>query len=434
MGPAHVGARIPAPRDEEERIVSTLEIDRVADRYRTPGFSLPGHLYASPEAYETDLAAVFGRVWLFAAAEAELPEPGDYVTIDVDRRSILLVRDDDMTVRAFHNVCRHRGSRLLDDRTGCVGNIVCPYHQWTYDTSGTLLHAESTAPDFDRSRFPLRPVHVRSVAGLLFICLADEPPSDIDDFAAVVTPYLAPHDLGKARVAAQQDWVEHGNWKLVMENNRECAHCGGHPELIKAFFPVYAYTEAEIGPRLRAAWDRYLRVRGDFRERCTELGLPYEAVERLEAPATAFRIEREPLDLAGESFTLDGVRACRRLLMDEDEARLGRLSLHVQPNAWLHVMGDHAVTFSVLPLARDRTLVRTTWLVHADAVEGRDYDLDRLTTVWKQTNDQDMVFVARAQRGVEDPDYVPGPYLPSEYQVDAFCTWYTNRLAEYEHR
>jgi Rieske 2Fe-2S family protein len=106
----------------------------------------------------------------------------------------------------------------------------------------------------------------------------------------------------------------------------------------------------------------------------------------------------------------------------------------VQPNAWLHVMGDHAVTFSVLPIAPDRTSVRTTWLVHRDAVEGRDYDLENLTVVWKQTNDQDRVYVARAHRGVGDPDYVPGPYLPSEYQVDAFCTWYTNRLTEHFQR
>lgn len=405
-----------------------------ANAYRTPGFSLPGHLYTSAQAYETDLAAIWGRTWLYVAGEAELPEPGDYVTVDIDRRSIVLVRDDDMTVRGFHNVCRHRGSRLLDERSGCVGNIVCPYHQWTYDTAGHLLHAESAAPQFDHAQFSLRPVQVRSVGGLLFACLADDPPDDFDDFADTVTPYLAPHDLAHAKVAAQIDCVEDGNWKLVMENNRECAHCGGHPELTKAFFPVYAYSEADISPRLRAAWDRYHQVRGAFRARCADLGLPWEAVERLDTPSTGFRIEREPLDLAGESFTLDGVRACRRLLMTHDEARLGRLTLHVQPNAWFHVMGDHAVTFSVLPIAPDRTVVRTTWFVHPDAVEGRDYDLDTLTTVWKQTNDQDRVFVARAHRGVSDPDYVPGPYLPSEYQVDAFCTWYTNRLTEYQQR
>jgi Rieske 2Fe-2S family protein len=402
--------------------------------YRTPGHSLPGDLYASEEAYQADLSAVFGRSWLFVATEPEIPEPGDYLTIDIDRRSIILVRDDDLAVRAFHNVCRHRGSRLIDDCRGSIGNIVCPYHQWTYDTSGRLLHAESSGTGFDRSRFPLRPVQLRSVGGLLFLSLADEPPADFEDFSATVLPYLAPHRLAEAKVAAQLDIVEDGNWKLVMENNRECTHCGGHPELIRSLFPVYGYRADDIGPRLRPAFDRYQKAHAELVTTCDALGLPWLGIERLDDRATGFRIEREPLDLAGESFTVDGVRACRRLLMDFEEARLGRLSMHVQPNAWFHVLGDHAVTFSVLPISPGKSALRTTWLVHRDAVEGRDYDLAQLTEVWRQTNDQDRAFVARAHRGVSDPSYRPGPYLPPEYQVDAFCTWYTDRLEDHQQR
>ena len=91
-----------------------------AGAVRRPGYSLPGELYTSRAAYDEDLAAVWGRSWLFVAAEAELPEPGDYVTVDVGGRSVILVRDDDMSVQAFNNVCRHRGSRLLDDCSGSV--------------------------------------------------------------------------------------------------------------------------------------------------------------------------------------------------------------------------------------------------------------------------------------------------------------------------
>jgi Rieske 2Fe-2S family protein len=400
----------------------------VTSIHRAPGHSLPGELYTSDQAYRRDLAAIFGHSWLFVASEPELPEPGDYVTVEVDRRSIILVRDDDLSVRALNNVCRHRGSRLLDGR-GSVGNIVCPYHQWTYDTSGRLRHAESSGPGFEPSGLSLRPVHLKSVAGLLFLSLADEPPDDFDDFAATVTPYLAPHRLAEAKVATQIDIVEDGNWKLVIENNRECTHCGGHPELIRSLFPVYGYQADDIGPRLRPAFERYQQAHASFVTTCEALGLPWKGVEQLDGRQTGFRIEREPLDLAGESFTVDGVRACRRLLMDSDEARLGRLSMHVQPNAWFHVLGDHAVTFSVLPLSPGRSALRTTWLVHPDAVEGRDYDLATLTEVWRQTNDQDRAFVARAHRGVSDPGYVPGPYLPPEYQVEAFCSWYTERLA-----
>ena len=95
--------------------------------------------------------------------------------MEVGPSSVIIVRDDDEEVRAFHNVCRHRGSRILDEERGSVGNLVCPYHHWTYGVDGSLRHADNQPTAFDRSRFGLKPVQVRSVGGLVFICLADEP-------------------------------------------------------------------------------------------------------------------------------------------------------------------------------------------------------------------------------------------------------------------
>ena len=395
---------------------------------RPAGQSLEAPFYVGEEFFGLDIEAVFARHWLFVAAEAELPEPGDYVTVNVGPYSVIVVRDDDEAVQAFHNVCRHRGARILNEERGSVGNIVCGYHRWTYGVDGKLLHAESQAPGFDPSCFGLRSVHVRSVAGLVFICLAEEPPADFDEVAERIAPYIEPHNLRQAKVATQIDLVENGNWKLTMENNRECYHCGGHPELQCSLFPIYGYAEEDIPPVLRPAYERYLKADAEARATYESLGLPYAAIEELDTRTTGFRIQREPLDLAGESFTEDGTAACRRLLADFPTGRLGRLSLHMQPNAWFHFMADHAITFSVIPLAEDRTLVRTTWLVHPDAVEGVDYDLDTLTRVWTATNDQDAVFVARAQRGVTSPAYLPGPYSPTEYQVEAFVNWYVTRL------
>ena len=177
-------------------------------------------------------------------------EPGDYVTVDVGPYSVIVVRDDDEQVRALHNVCRHRGARVLTERSGSVGNIVCGYHRWTYATDGSLLHAGDQPPGFDKGCFGLKRVHVRVVAGLVFVCLADEPPADFDEVVATVSPYLLPHQLHRTKVAAQVDLVEEANWKLVMENNRECYHCeGGHPELICTFFPTYGYSRGpDPGP------------------------------------------------------------------------------------------------------------------------------------------------------------------------------------------
>jgi Rieske 2Fe-2S family protein len=401
---------------------------------RITGRSLEASFYTSREFFDLDIDAIWAQHWIFVAAEGELPEPGDFITAAIGPYSIIVVRDDEGNLAALHNVCRHRGTRILQQQRGSVGNIVCGYHKWTYRTDGSLLHAPSQDNGFDPACFGLKTIHLRSVAGLIFVCLAEESPADFIEVAARIEPYLLPHQLDRAKVAAQVDLVEECNWKLTMENNRECYHCDGHPELVRAFFPTYGYTEDTLPPPLRPAYERYRRAETEIRETYEKLELPYSTIEELDTRPTGFRIEREPLDLAGESFTPDGKAACRRLLTDFPTARLGHLSLHLQPNGWFHVLSDHAITFSVLPIAADKTLLRTTWLVHPDAQEGVDYDLSALTEVWTATNQQDADLVARAQRGITSPAYVPGPYAPTEYQVEAFCNWYITRLREHLRR
>ena len=397
---------------------------------RTPGESLPAPCYVDQDWFDLDLAEIFAKQWIFVASEAEIAEPGDFVTITFGTRSVIVARADDLSVRAHHNVCRHRGARLLTEPNGSTGTIVCRYHSWTYGMDGRLLYADAQAPGFNRKCFSLRPVHVRAIAGLIFISLSDEPSSDIGDVAAIVEPYLAPHRLAEARVAKQTDLIENGNWKLAMENNRECYHCGGHPELLNVFFPTWGYSDTDAIPaRLGPVFDRYRTATQEMIGTWTSYGLPYPRIQQLDTRTTGFHIEREAMDLAGESFTLDGSMACTRPLSDDlPEPRLGRLSMHLQPNMWLHITSDHAILFSVIPIAPDQTLVRTTWLVHRDAVEGIDYDLDRLTGVWEITNQQDADLVALAHAGISDPAYVPGPYGPSEFQVEAFINWYITTL------
>ena len=151
-------------------------------------------------------------------------------------------------------------------------------------------------------------------------------------------------------------------------------------------------------------------------------------MRELDDRATGFMILHAPLDGAGKSYTAGGESVCTKRLGVIADARFGDLHLHMQPNSWFHLLADNAVVFSVLPLSPDRTLLRTTWLVHEDAVEGVDYDVPTLTHVWSATNTQDSAFVARTQRGVEDPGYQPGPYSEVEDDVDAFVTWYISRV------
>ncbi len=403
------------------------DLAALVDRHAA-GHSLEAPFYTSQEIFDLDMKAIFTKHWLFVAAEAELPEPGDYVTVGVGPTSVILVRDDDEEVRAFYNVCRHRGSRILDDACGSVGNLVCPYHHWTYGVGGNLMYAENQPNMFDRSRYGLKPVHVRSLAGLVFICFADEPPTDFDEVAARVEPYLAPYELAQTKVAHRLDIVEEGNWKLVMENNRECYHCDGHPELLSAYFPLHGYTAEDVPPRLRPVWDRFEKATAALDVACRGQGIPMEGMRELDNRPTGFMISHAPLDGAGKSYTVGGDSACKKRLGSIADDRFGDLHLHMQPNSWFHMLSDHSVVFTVLPLGPKKTLLRSTWLVRADAEEGVDYDVSTLTHVWSATNSQDSAFVARTQRGVEDPGYQPGPYSEVEGDVDAFVNWYISRV------
>lgn len=397
---------------------------------RRAGYALPAAFFSDEALYAAELDLIFARHWLFVASAPEIPESGDYRTLQIGRYPIFLLRQDDGSIAAFHNTCRHRGSRILQQASGVIGaNLVCPYHRWTYDSAGRVIHCGDAGEIRAAAGLQLKPVHVRSLAGLIFVCLADEPPADFAEFAAAMTPYLAPHALAGAKVARQTDLIEHGNWKLTIENNRECFHCGGHPELLSSLFHFLGdIDEAALTDAERAVYRRYELARSCALNSWSQQQLPWQRIERLHGRATGFRAERLVLDGHGESMTADTRVACRKLLGSLGDARLGSLHLHVQPNAWFHFLSDHILTFSVLPVDRERTLVRTTWLVNADAQEGRDYELENLTRVWDATNQQDAHFVAETQRGVLSPEYVPGPLSKSEFMVDAFHRWYEERI------
>lgn len=398
------------------------------DTYR-PGIALPGAFFTDDTLYAAEVEYLFGRHWLFLASEPEIPEGGDYRTYQIGPWPIFLLRRDDGSIAAFHNTCRHRGSRILQQDTGIAGaTLQCPYHRWTYDLTGRVLRCGATGESPEAQR-PLASVHVKTLAGLIFVCLADEPPDDFDDMAQRMTPYLAPHGVTRARVARQVDIIEDGNWKLTIENNRECFHCEGHPELLCSLFDFFGeIDEASMSAAERAHYQRFRAAQSEAQAIWTRAALPWQVIEELAGRPTAFRTERLVLDGAGESMTPDTRVASRRLLGDLTEPRLGTLHYHTQPNAWFHFLSDHILTFATLPLERGRTLVRSTWLVHAEAEEGRDYELEKLTSVWNATNRQDAEFVAETQRGVTSPAYLPGPIAAKEYMVELFHTWYAGRL------
>ncbi|CAN7592166.1 aromatic ring-hydroxylating dioxygenase subunit alpha [Rhizobium sp. LjRoot30] len=388
---------------------------------RREGFSLEQPFYIDQDYFKLDMEMIWYRDWLFVGHDCEVAKPGSYFTVQIGDYPVVVVRGRDKAIRAFHNTCRHRGHRVCTAERGSSAKLVCPYHNWTYELDGSLAFARQMADGFDKADFGMKTVHCQSVGGYVFICLANEAP-DFAPVRAAIEPYMLPHRLAEAKVAHRTTIIEKGNWKLVWENNRECYHCAAnHPELCRTYPEAPTATGvqgAKDDPVIAAHW-----------ERCEAVGLPSEF--KISADGQ-FRVARMPLIEGVESYTMSGQNAVRRPLSpDVPINMIGTMLLFHYPTTWNHMLGDHALSFRVIPIGPEETAVTTTWLVHKDAVEGVDYDLEDLTHVWNMTNDQDRSIVEENAFGIRSPAYEPGPYSElHEGGVMQFVEWYTNFMLQ----
>lgn len=387
---------------------------------RKPKHSLARPFYIDEGAYQVDLQQIWYREWIFVGPSCEIPKTGNYVTLEIGEYSVIVVRGADKEIRAVHNSCRHRGARICSAARGSAPKLVCPYHQWTYELDGSLLWARDMGPDFDPKEHGLKSVHCRVAEGMIFVCLAEVAPA-FDLLAEKAKLYFGPHGMEDLKVAHESSIIEKGNWKLVMENNRECYHCSGcHPALTVTFDDNPAIGGSGAGvdedPSMQA-----------HRQRCEAAGLPSEFFL---APSEQWRMVRVPLVGEGVSYTRDGKEAVAKTVGSVPIRNAGSLLFFHYPNTWNHFLSDTVLVFRVLPRGPQETEVTTKWLVHKDAVEGVDYDLERLTDVWIATNDEDRQIVELNQQGINSPAYEPGPYSATqETGVIQFVDWYANTIA-----
>ena len=378
------------------------------------GHTLPRGLYVSDEAFAFDTQVMLKSVWLYACTVAHVKNAGDYFVFELAGNSIIILRGRDNEVRAFWNSCRHRGAKICLDQSGRAPRLMCPYHQWTYGLDGKLLAARSMAEDFDKADHGLNPVALENVGGLIFICLSDNPPP-IDRVTADIVDQIAVYDLEKLKVAVQDDYIEDANWKLVMENNRECYHCDiGHPELISVL--------GTTGFGKDAPADDYLETK---RAEWQALGIDHDVIEFPDG--WWHRVARLALANGAVTQSIDGKLACQKLIGPFKAPETSSLSVWTQPNSWHHFCCDHVVTFSLTPIGPDKTLLRTSWLVHEDAVEGVDYNPDHLAALWRATNVQDGHFSMVNHQGIANDGYVQGPYAVEENLVEDFKDFYVDR-------
>uniref|UniRef100_UPI003514AEB7 aromatic ring-hydroxylating oxygenase subunit alpha n=1 Tax=Pontibacterium sp. TaxID=2036026 RepID=UPI003514AEB7 len=161
---------------------------------RKPRHALSRELYRDDEVYQQDLEQIWHKEWIFAGHTFEIEKAGEFMTIQVGDYPVVIVRDDSGDVRAFHNACRHRGSRVCAESKGKVAKLVCPYHKWTFGLDGKLLFAANMGEKFNNDDHGLMPVHCEVVNSYIYICVADEAP-DFEQFRKDLSPFITPHNL-----------------------------------------------------------------------------------------------------------------------------------------------------------------------------------------------------------------------------------------------
>jgi glycine betaine catabolism A len=397
----------------------TMDLGRIDTLFkqRREGHALPQALYTEADTFDFDMAVIYGRSWLMAGMECELPKTGSYISMMIGKWPVLITRDKSGEIRAFHNSCRHRGSMICAVGSGTSPKLVCPYHRWTYALDGSLLAANRMADDFVKSDHGLKPVALKNVNGALFICLSDNPPA-FDDFGEKLAAYTAPHQLRNAKLAHQSVLVEHANWKLVMENARECYHCGTSHLALAKTFPVGMSRHFDSGEdaRLKA-----------FFAILDTLDLPHQAVE-----GHWWQIARFALNEGCVSISNDGQHLSRKLMCEANGGDIGSLRFALDPHSFVHCTADGVFFFSAVPVGPNETHVTSKWYVHKDAVEGVDYHIDALTDLWTVTNLEDKALAENNQVGVNSLGYTPGPYSQeAEMLALRFTDWYCDKARDY---
>lgn len=396
-------------------------IDEHCRSYRHGG-PLSRPFYVSREIYRAELDRIWRRHWLYAGHACRIPQAGDWFRFQLGDDDLIVVRDHDLTVRAFHNTCRHRGTAICSGVAGRTARFVCPYHRWTYELDGSLRTPTRQEFGVDPAELGLHQAPLRDVAGLIFVALTDQPIS-FDVGADEVARKMQHQGLSDAKLAKSITYAVKANWKLVFENNRECMHCAtAHPEYTKG-----TYDADLLNPQSRTEALHQTEL-SDARFKA--MGLD-GAIAVSNMTGDFWRCTRAPLMAGWKTESLDGrpVAPLMGTMRMRSEWSDGTLRTTVFPNFWQHANDDHAVATRLLPIDATTTEVEVSWYVHKDAKEGVDYHLDQLLPFWQRTSEQDWLLCEANQTGVNSPRYEPGPYsLTRESNVQQFIDWYIGAL------
>ncbi|MBT8081068.1 MAG: aromatic ring-hydroxylating dioxygenase subunit alpha [Gammaproteobacteria bacterium] len=385
---------------------------------RRPGHALAQAFYTDPAIYELELERIVYRNWVLAGHVSELPDSGDFKVLEVARESAIIVRGEDGELRAFANVCRHRGSLVCLENRGTTKKFTCPYHGWMYGLDGRLTAARDMPEEFDRDAHGLKPLSFDVVHGLMFVAFTTDPPS-LDGCKRDLAEPMAMFDFPGLRVAANRTYDIPANWKLCIENYQECYHCAtAHPE--------YARMHS-----LTLNYERRARMREELKERMPVCGVREYDVDYIDTAARPGEIGYgySRSSLFGKYFTgsRDG-RPVAPLLGEFTGYDQGASDFTFGAFSFLLAYSDHVVAYVFTPLEHQLSRCEIYWLVRGDAREGRDYDVDELTWLWDVTTRADKEIIVNNSKGVHSKYYEPGPFSTMEAMESIYVDWILQEL------
>jgi Rieske 2Fe-2S family protein len=351
--------------------------------------SMPQQYFVSPEIFAEEQKRIFAREWLFVGHQNQIAKPGDFFLATVAGESVIVTRDQGSVTRGFYNVCRHRGTRLKEEKCGHASAIQCPYHAWTYGLDGKLIGVPDMdeVPGFDKANYPLHPVNVGLWEGFVFVNLKKNP-TPLQEWFAPLNGKFSHWNIPILRPAKRIEYDVRANWKLMFENYSECYHCPGvHPQLQKVSPHDSAENDLREGPFL-----------GGF-------------------------MKINP----GKSLTMSGNACASFVGKIENLQQVFYYSIF--PNMLLSLHPEYVMVHQLWPQSPDRTLIVCDWRFHPDASAREDFHPDDAIEFWDMTNKQDWHVCELSQQGIASRAYEPGPYSSRESIPAAWDEYYLRQLA-----
>ncbi len=339
--------------------------------------TLPARYFTDPARYTRELESFYFKRWIAAGRSGQIPAAGDYFLRDLGDESVIVVRQQDESIRAFYNVCRHRGTRLCTESSGRFERrIQCPYHGWTYLLNGSLSGAPHMDASFCFEDYPLKALHAEVWDGHIFLNFAKKPPALARQLGGLPARFRN-WRMQDLRLAHRIVYQVRANWKLLIANYNECLHC----------------------PVLHPALNRLTNYLGADNQKPSRNAI---------GGSMGFKRGVETMTVSGQRR-----RAYLPGLTAGEQARVEYWAIY--PNLFLSLHPDYMMTHTLWPKAVDHTEVICEFHFQPGETEFSD-----AVEFWDLTNREDWKIVEQSQAGIRSRAYQPGPYSPREELLWAF--------------